>query len=426
MQSILRLFLVAALGVLGAPSLAAAQGGKPAADRKPAKPDVPAGYVQMMFFLAKGEPGACGPGCSEWIAAEGTFDRAAATRFRTFLGGLGKRKLPIFFHSPGGVGTSGTEIGRMLRARRMTAGVGRTIPSSCDAKLEREASCDALRRSGRQLTAELRTYNAGCNSACGFALLGAVDRQVAPDTVLGIHSPRLGGVWVNGFLLPSPKPQDDKPTPAQQKAVKARYVGYLAEMGIGRAYLDAVYAIPHDKAHQLTRNEIIRFGIDKRTLVESPWQIRDSQIQSVMKTAMQVEAGTDVVRSVRIDLACAPAGPLAVLLNRRIVDAQDVRDSVTLAAGTSWVKLTPAHGQKLTDGAKPSFDARIAYVAPDFLDQAARLETMILIETPAPNASAHWPRITTLSTIGLAALRGPVQSCVPPREPAAAAKTVSQ
>ena len=28
----------------------------------------------MIFFVAKGEPNACGPGCSEWIAAEGTFD----------------------------------------------------------------------------------------------------------------------------------------------------------------------------------------------------------------------------------------------------------------------------------------------------------------------------------------------------------------
>ena len=28
----------------------------------------------MIFFVAKGEPNACGPGCSEWIAAEGMFD----------------------------------------------------------------------------------------------------------------------------------------------------------------------------------------------------------------------------------------------------------------------------------------------------------------------------------------------------------------
>ena len=28
----------------------------------------------MIFFLAKGERDACGPGCSEWIAAEGMFE----------------------------------------------------------------------------------------------------------------------------------------------------------------------------------------------------------------------------------------------------------------------------------------------------------------------------------------------------------------
>ena len=28
----------------------------------------------MVFYVAKGEPGACGPGCQEWIAAEGFID----------------------------------------------------------------------------------------------------------------------------------------------------------------------------------------------------------------------------------------------------------------------------------------------------------------------------------------------------------------
>ena len=126
------------------------------------------------------------------------------------------------------------------------------------------------------------------------------------------------------------------------------------------AYLDAVYAIPHEKAHQLTRDEIVRFGIDKRAFPESPWQIRDFQLHSVMKTAMQVEAGTGVVRSVRIDLTCSPAGHLAVLLSRRMVDAQDARDFVTLVAGSNWVRLTPVPGHKPADGAKPSFEARVA------------------------------------------------------------------
>jgi len=31
----------------------------------------------LTFFLAKGGRNACGPGCSEWIAAEGNFDKEA-------------------------------------------------------------------------------------------------------------------------------------------------------------------------------------------------------------------------------------------------------------------------------------------------------------------------------------------------------------
>ena len=96
---ILRLLLIAAVGLLGASGTAPAQYGQPETHRKSKLPIVPAGTARLTFFLAKGEPGACGPGCSEWIAAEGTFDRDAATRFDAFLSRLGPRSLPIFFHS---------------------------------------------------------------------------------------------------------------------------------------------------------------------------------------------------------------------------------------------------------------------------------------------------------------------------------------
>ena len=91
-----------------------------------------------------------------------------------------------------------------MRERRMTAGVGRTIPSSCDGKAERDAACDALKRSGREVTGELRTYQAQCNSACGFAILGAVERHISPDTFLGVHQPRLAASGPMSFSAPPP------------------------------------------------------------------------------------------------------------------------------------------------------------------------------------------------------------------------------
>jgi hypothetical protein len=122
----------------------------------------------MIFFVAKGEPNACGPGCSEWIAAEGAIDSDAPKRLRTFLTSLADRKLPIFFHSPGGLRPAALEIGRLLRGREMTAGVSRTI--------------------------ETELHNiARCHSACVYALIGAKVRQVPPGARIGVHTGKSNG-----------------------------------------------------------------------------------------------------------------------------------------------------------------------------------------------------------------------------------------
>lgn len=78
----------------------------------------------LTFYIAKGSPDACGEGCDMRIAAEGNFAPGAFDRFRQFLKRSGDRKLPIYFHSPGGLVEPALEIGRMLRKLNMTAGVG--------------------------------------------------------------------------------------------------------------------------------------------------------------------------------------------------------------------------------------------------------------------------------------------------------------
>jgi hypothetical protein len=51
----------------------------------------------LIFIVAKGDANACGPGCSEWIAAEGMIDPGAVQRLREFLGAQPCRKLPVYF-----------------------------------------------------------------------------------------------------------------------------------------------------------------------------------------------------------------------------------------------------------------------------------------------------------------------------------------
>src|SRR5580700_5998774 len=49
----------------------------------------------MIFYLAHGPEGACGPGCSEWIAAEGVVEWDTFKRLFAFLARFGERKVPV-------------------------------------------------------------------------------------------------------------------------------------------------------------------------------------------------------------------------------------------------------------------------------------------------------------------------------------------
>ncbi|HUI97533.1 MAG TPA: hypothetical protein VLX44_17390, partial [Xanthobacteraceae bacterium] len=176
------LMIVAALALLPAPrcDAAAPQKAGETAPTPLSKPAKAADFPPIAFFVARGEADACGRDCAEWIAADGAIDLGAPQRLRALLDRLGRRKLPIYFHSPGGSITGALAIGRLLRARGLTAGVAWTVPQGCDPKVQREASCDRLKRSGRELPAQLDPAHTMCNSACVYAFVGAAVRRLAP------------------------------------------------------------------------------------------------------------------------------------------------------------------------------------------------------------------------------------------------------
>ena len=55
----------------------------------------------MIFYVARGAAGACGQGCSEWIAAEGTVQWDTHKRLLAILDRQAGRKLPVVIHSWG-------------------------------------------------------------------------------------------------------------------------------------------------------------------------------------------------------------------------------------------------------------------------------------------------------------------------------------
>jgi hypothetical protein len=246
---------------------AAAQADRPGKSAPKSKQSSPI-TTPIVFYAAKGQPDACGPGCSEWIAAEGQFDVGAPQRLRTFLARHSAstartdapsdgRKLPIFFHSSGGLQDQAIAIGRLLREREMTAGVSRTIPAGCVGASDE--ACRALKQSGKKLDAELRSV-ASCNSACVYALVGGKARQVPPGARLGVHSGRLIQVRPDGrveFVSHSSSPAGDKARFAEMNAKLQRY---LREMRMDSGLFELASRIPHEQIHYLSRDEIVRFG----------------------------------------------------------------------------------------------------------------------------------------------------------------------
>jgi hypothetical protein len=142
----------------------------------------------IIFILARGEPNACGRGCSEWIAGEGRFDESAAQRFRNFLDALSKRDPPIFFNSDGGLLREAVQIGSLLRENGMSAGVAHTVPEGCHLGFPIGDACRRLMQSKRDHKARLYFGGAHCGSACVYALVGASTRHVDPGATVRIHS----------------------------------------------------------------------------------------------------------------------------------------------------------------------------------------------------------------------------------------------
>jgi hypothetical protein len=250
MRAIFRLLILFPVGVMAWAGAARTQGALPTDSD-----DSHVVKAPMVFYLAKGEPDACGPGCSEWIAAEGEFDRFTATLLHSILVRRHIEHLPIYFDSPGGLLRSAMLVGRVLRARDMIAGVSRTKPDACaGADVQK---CIDLKRSGETLPAKLDS-EARCNGVCVYALIGAKLRQVPPGAVLGVRSGKVFRRLANGnWMQIAQSPEHE----AGRQQLRRTYV---RQMGVDPRLVELESKVPFEGVHVLSREEIAELGIDPR------------------------------------------------------------------------------------------------------------------------------------------------------------------
>ena len=307
---------------------------------------VPDNAAPLSFYVVKGQPGACGDNCDTWIAADGKVDNAAAERFRKFLKQIGDRHLPIYFNSPGGNTAQALAIGNMLRANKAMARVGRTVVQDCGFEPQDGAACIKLKQSGRQLTGELWTRGATCNSACPYMMLGAPNREVAPDAFLSVHSPHVFLNFVGGV-----PPREVRARAIERALTHAdgAVSGYLRKMGIEQGLLSVARAVKFEDLHVLTRDEIAAFGIDRRPRVETPWTFEQFSRGLVYKTL--AERGDDKApfRTTSLQLFCLDANQYELHFQRGTPSAASSPGAVTLALGTAnrSFLFPPRHDQNL-------------------------------------------------------------------------------
>jgi hypothetical protein len=250
----------------------------------------------MVFYDARGDADACGPGCSEWIAAEGQIDNDSANRLQHLLRQLNGARLPIFFHSPGGRVISSMALGRLIRARQLTVSVGHTIPLGCDPDSTGEKSCEAKIRSGQPIESELDPLTAMCNSACVYAVAGGTVRLIPPWVMLGIHD-----VGVD----PSHRNWAAQAIKFAKASATARLQNYLHLMGIDDQLLKKAFAIPNSSIGRLSRDDAARFGLDRREFGETMWRFIDKSGPIILK-GFFVRTGSEEPRYIDgfVNLSC--------------------------------------------------------------------------------------------------------------------------
>jgi len=366
----------------------------------------------MVFYVVKGTAEACGRDCDTWIAAEGQIDADAADRFRRFLRRIGDRHLPIYFYSPGGNLEQALAMGALLREKSAVARVGRSVVTECGFESQDSEVCLSLKQSGRELHGDLWTRGAMCNSACPYLIIGATTREIAPDVALAVHSPRVVVRFRGGV-----------PTQEMRAAAVARGLeradrlisAYLKKMGADPGLLTLARTVKFEDMHILTREEIARFGIDRRELTETPWKFENGA-RSIVGKVVLIDGGDNIYRASQWRLFCFNAEQFELDFQRKATSDANV-GTVSMASGEAKPLFFTAGKSKL-----PGYDLwglRLNRASVQSMAGVAQFEFTETSQAPDGRQLAHAAKF---SNEGLsAALDSLLATCPPPpRSPAPA------
>jgi len=317
------------------------------------------------------------------------MDAGAAERLRKLYAAQKAVNLPVYLYSPGGDVRQGLAMGRLLRVRKATARVARTVVKECGVDGQGEAACLKLKQSGRELEAELVEAGAFCNSSCAYMLVGAAMREIAPEAVIGVHSARVT-ISYSGGRAPARSVREQFASRATAR-LDRDLADYFGAMGIDRDLLELIKTVKFEQMHALKRDELRRFGIDKRELIETSWRFvdRGTQKSYIDKIVQQRDADHPLgFRGLRWRLGCSTASNMRV--DYRSNGSESLASAVIRFGADQKIVLAATSDAQVRG-------ARVADAIVDKLKSASQLSLMEVLTDPLAQ-----PRETMLSTDGLA------------------------
>jgi hypothetical protein len=244
------------LALIGALLIIAALLAVPARSEDETRP--PVGGVSspaaaMIFYLAHGKDGACGPNCSDWIAAEGTVEWDTFKRLFAFMERVGDRKLPVVLNAWGAGNLNvAVSLGKIIRAHGLDVRAGATIAAEC--LKATEADCFALKRGGNPLDAKIDTSFVLCDVVCVLILAGGVHRTLPADAKVLIEPTHIAD-----RLAPNVSGERQQGLQAQYGE---QYRLYLTQMGVSAELVDIIKRNSESgRASLLSRDDWLRLGI---------------------------------------------------------------------------------------------------------------------------------------------------------------------
>ncbi|MBR0752751.1 hypothetical protein JQ604_11195 [Bradyrhizobium jicamae] len=209
--------------------LAAAGHAQAQAPERPAIGGIGSAADAMIFYVAHGPADACGPGCSDWIAAEGTVQFDTFKRLINILDRQAGRKLPVVINARGQSSFNvAASLGRILRDRGIDARAGITEVEACKGKSE--AECFALKRPGGPLDAREEVSGVVCDFACVLMLAGGVHRSLPADSHVVVT-----GMSIRNRLAPN---VSEERRVGLTALYSKQFRMYLHDMGVDETLID--------------------------------------------------------------------------------------------------------------------------------------------------------------------------------------------